>query len=152
MLGDKRDRNRKGCERIGYASTLAMNPRGHAFIRFCVCMHVYVCLLLPHARKRVHVHMYIYARIEISYCHVLYPCCIYPMHLCAMCVCLYVAAVSVIRVSDLHHSFNYKRQIRTEPHADSVVGLLRVNPLPHTRTIIYENIARKIIISISWRI
>lgn len=98
-------------------------------------MDMYACFLPP-ARKRVHEHIYIYVRIETSrivtfyILHILHA---FMRDVCVFCLCVYVAAASVIRVSDLYHSFNYKRQIRTEPRADSVIELLRGNPLSYTR-------------------
>lgn len=58
------------------------------------------------------------------------------------CMCaymyMYADAVSVIRLSDLHHSFNYQSEIRTKPRVDSVVELLRGNSLPYKRSAICE--------------
>lgn len=77
-------------------------------------------------QKSARTYIHLFAHRNLTYCHALhtahtpriYARCVY---LC--CLCMYVA--SIIRVSDLHHSFNYERQIRTEPRADSVIELLR---------------------------
>lgn len=67
----------------------------------------------------------------------LHKCHAFTRELC-MYLYMYADAASIIRLSDLHHSFNYQSEIRTESGVDSVVGLLRGNPLLYMRLTICE--------------